>query len=96
MRVRVTLAIAALALSVAACQDLAGPVPADDTVIQAPQARETGPDNVCRGQIISFIASTWPWAHDDKVAFPPPPGSLALALEIAGLTLKEAIAQFCP
>ena len=100
MRVRVTLTIAALALSVAACQDLAGPVPADDTVIQAPQAQQTGPDNRCYGQISSFIASTWPWAHNDKVAFPPPKGSLALWVETFGpflgiSSVRELQLLFC-
>jgi hypothetical protein len=27
---------------------------------------------------VAGIASTWPWAHDGKSAFPPPPGALAL------------------
>ena len=34
-----------------------------------------GPSNKCYGQITAGIAATWPWAHDDKAAFPPPPGS---------------------
>ena len=37
-----------------------------------------GPSNRCYGEITSGIASTWPWAHNDKDAFPPPPGALAL------------------
>ena len=37
-----------------------------------------GPDNRCYGQIAAGIASTWPWAHDGKSDFPPPPGALAL------------------
>jgi len=36
------------------------------------------PSSKCNGQIVAGIAATWPWAHDDKAAFPPPPGSLAL------------------
>jgi hypothetical protein len=45
---------------------------------------ETGPSNVCYGQIAAGIASTWPWAHEDQVAFPPPPGAIALWLQIFG------------
>ena len=44
----------------------------------APVAAQNGPSNQCYGLIVSGIASTWPWAHNDKVAFPPPPGALAL------------------
>jgi hypothetical protein len=44
----------------------------------------TGPSNVCYGQIVAGIASTWPWAHEDKVAFAPPPGAIALWLQIFG------------
>jgi hypothetical protein len=45
---------------------------------------QTGPNNRCYGQIAAGIASTWPWAHDQRVAFPPPPGALALWLQIFG------------
>ena len=37
----------------------------------------TPPTGACYGQITSGIASTWPWAHEEGQAFPPPPGSLA-------------------
>ena len=94
MKIRHTLIAAALALSVVACQDLAGPAPADDTEIQAPQAQQTGPANRCYGQIISGIASTWPWARN-HVNFPPPPGSMALAVEITGLTVRQLQTLFC-
>jgi hypothetical protein len=45
---------------------------------------QTGPSNQCYGLITSGIASTWPWAHNDKVDFPPPPGSLALWIKEFG------------
>jgi hypothetical protein len=45
---------------------------------------EPGPSNQCYGEIASGIASTWPWAHDGQTAFPPPPGAIALWLEIFG------------
>ena len=45
---------------------------------------QKGPSNRCYGEITSGIASTWPWAHNDKVAFPPPPGSLALWIQEFG------------
>jgi len=46
-------------------------------------AAGAGPNN-CNGQVVAGIAATWPWAHDDRVAFPPPPGSVALWLQIFG------------
>ena len=36
------------------------------------------PESKCAGQVVAGIAATWPWAHNDKVAFPPPPGAIAL------------------
>ncbi len=42
------------------------------------------PGAACNGQIVRGIASTWPWAHNDKIAFPPPPGSIALWVELFG------------
>ncbi len=44
----------------------------------------TPPGAACNGRIVSGIASTWPWAHNDKIAFPPPPGSIALWVELFG------------
>jgi hypothetical protein len=60
----------------------------------------TPPTAQCYGQIVSGIASTWPWAHDDKSAFPPPPGSLHLWLESFGAqigisTVRELQLLFC-
>lgn len=56
--------------------------------------------NACRGAIVSGIASTWPWAHNDKVAFPPSPGAVKLWLELFGpsigiSTVKELQELFC-
>lgn len=31
----------------------------------------------CHGQIVSDIASTWPFAHENRDFFPPPKGALA-------------------
>ena len=42
------------------------------------------PTNQCYGQIVAGIASTWPWAHDDRVAFQPPPGAVALWIKLFG------------
>jgi hypothetical protein len=44
----------------------------------------SGPGNKCYGQIVSAIASTWPWAHDDKSSFEPSPGSIALWIKTFG------------
>jgi hypothetical protein len=43
-----------------------------------------GPSNRCYGEIASGIASTWPWAHEGQAAFPPPPGAIALWLQLFG------------
>jgi hypothetical protein len=48
------------------------------------EARANGPSNRCYGQIASGIASTWPWAHDNKAAFEPSPGSIALWIKTFG------------
>jgi hypothetical protein len=40
--------------------------------------------NQCYGEVISQISSTWPWAHDNKSGFAPPPGAIALWLELFG------------
>ena len=54
-------------------------------VVAARTARaQRGPSNQCYGAISSGIASTWPWAHNDKVDFPPPPGALALWIQDFG------------
>jgi hypothetical protein len=37
--------------------------------------------NACKGQFISDIASTWPYP-ETHTEFPPPPGSLALWIDI--------------
>lgn len=35
--------------------------------------------NACHGQIVGQdIASTWPFAHEDRDEFQPPPGAVAL------------------
>ena len=46
------------------------------------------PSSKCYGQIVAGIAATWPWAHDDKAAFPPPPGALALWIQTFGPALN--------
>lgn len=102
MRVAAIIPAAALALSVAACgQDVLAPQPAEQSpafLVTADQT--TGPTNECYGEIIAGIASTWPWAHEDKVAFPPPPGSIALWVEVIGpvvgiSSVRELQLLFC-
>jgi hypothetical protein len=61
---------------------------------------EADPSNQCYGAIVRGIAATWPWAHDGQVAFPPPPGSLALWVELFGPELgissvRELQILFC-
>ena len=45
---------------------------------------EADPSNQCYGAIVSGIAATWPWAHNGQVDFPPPPGAIALWVELIG------------
>jgi hypothetical protein len=45
---------------------------------------EADPSNQCYGAIVFGIATTWPWAHDGQMDFPPPPGAIALWVELFG------------
>jgi hypothetical protein len=61
---------------------------------------EADPSNQCYGAIVSGIAATWPWAHFGQVDFPPPPGAIALWVEIFGPELgissvRELQLLFC-
>ena len=61
---------------------------------------QADPSNRCYGQIAAGIASTWPWAHEGQTAFPPPPGSLALWVEVFGpaigiSSVRELQLLFC-
>jgi hypothetical protein len=61
---------------------------------------QKGPSNRCYGEIASGIASSWPWAHNDKVDFPPPPGALALWIQEFGpdvgiSSVRELQLLFC-
>ncbi|MDX1493824.1 MAG: hypothetical protein R3253_07195 [Longimicrobiales bacterium] len=64
-----------------------------------PEAEQVG--SQCRGQIISAIASTWPYPDSRGSAefFAPPPGALALWLQAFApygvTTVAEAMAFFC-
>lgn len=81
MSIRTALGIATVAvLSTASCQSPVAPEAAQGigSVSAAVGQQQTGPSNQCYGAMTSGIASTWPWAHLDKVAFAPPPGALAL------------------
>jgi hypothetical protein len=61
---------------------------------------EADPSNQCYGAIASGIAATWPWAHEGQMAFPPPPGAMALWLELFGpaigvSSVRELQILFC-
>jgi hypothetical protein len=65
-----------------------------------PKRAAADPSNRCYGAIAAGIASTWPWAHDGKSAFPPPPGALALWIEEFGpdvgvSNVRDLQLQFC-
>ena len=58
------------------------------------------PDKRCYGQLVSGINTTWPWAHFDKEAFPPPPGAVALWVQLFGAdigvnSVRELQLYFC-
>jgi hypothetical protein len=42
------------------------------------------PSNRCYGEIIAGVSATWPWAHEGQTDFAPPPGAIALWLELFG------------
>lgn len=85
MRVASAFVIGALALSLIGCRsNVVGPEPPAARTAPAFAVVPTGPSNVCMGQIVAGIAATWPWAHDENVAFAPPPGSIALWIQIFG------------
>jgi hypothetical protein len=61
---------------------------------------EADPSNQCYGAIVSGIAATWPWAHAGQTDFPPPPGAIALWLELFGpangvSSVRELEILFC-
>ena len=90
---RTVLTAASLALALSACEQ-----PTSVAVDVQPQFAASA--KACRGQIVSLIASTWPWAHNDKVAFPPSPGAIPKWLEEFGpaigiSTVRELQDFFC-
>ena len=61
---------------------------------------QADPTNECYGAIASGIAATWPWAHLGQMDFPPPPGAIALWLELFGPSIgvssvRELQLVFC-
>ena len=61
---------------------------------------EADPSNQCYGAIVSGIAATWPWAHEGQTDFPPPPGAIALWVELFGpdvgiSSVRELQLLFC-
>jgi hypothetical protein len=102
MRIASAIGSVVLVFSVAGCQDVMAPEPADEAspAFDVTQDQQTGPANKCYGAVVAGIASTWPWAHNDKVAFPPPPGALALWVKTFGpglgiTTVRELQILFC-
>lgn len=96
MRPRLSLASAGIALLVAGCQNPMAPQSADDRRFPPSVNLQTGPANVCKGEVISSIASTWPWPETHE-AFPPPPGSVALWLKLfgGGSSVRELHEELC-
>jgi hypothetical protein len=42
------------------------------------------PSAACYGQVVAGISSTWPFAHDGRMDFLPPPGAVALWVQEFG------------
>ena len=60
---------------------------------------QTGPSNQCIGAITSDFATSWPWPQG-QTDFPPPPGGLALLLQLLGpqlgvSTVRDLQLLFC-
>lgn len=73
---------------------------AASTAFSGSAQAQTGPSNQCYGAIVAGIASTWPWAHEGRMDFPPPPGALALWIELFGpevgvSSVRELQLLFC-
>lgn len=96
------LAIAALVLFAASCRNPVAPPPGDDArpaVFPRAAHLQAGQSNRCRGEIISEVASDWPWPAT-REDFPPPPGAVKLWLEEIGpflgvASVRELQEQFC-
>jgi hypothetical protein len=101
MRIAASCFVAALLALSAGCQDVTAPeAPAEESVLVMTAALQTGPSNQCYGEIISGIARTWPWAHENKAGFQPPPGALRLWIETFGpglgiSSVRELQLLFC-
>lgn len=83
---RKTIAVIAVAIALAGSRSVANAA--------------NGPSNRCYGQIVTGIASTWPWAHDAKSSFEPSPGSIALWIKLFGpdvgiSTVRQLQLLFC-
>jgi hypothetical protein len=71
-----------------------------DTGAAPAEPASAEPDKRCYGQLVSGINTTWPWAHFDKEAFPPPPGAIALWVQLFGPdigvnSVRELQLRFC-
>lgn len=91
---------AVLLLGVVACQTVTGPTAPTEAGDQGPDVAFAASPSACQGQIIAGIANTWPWAHDDRIDFPPPPGAIALWIQLFGpdagiSSVRELQALFC-
>lgn len=107
MRVRTISSAVAALMILAACDTLpTGPSnepPARALSASHAASRDASPTGVtsqCDGQAVALINTTWPWAHEDKGGFAPPPGAIAIWLQDLGpflgvQTVREAQTYFC-
>jgi hypothetical protein len=90
MRARLGMIAGIFTLTLVACDGATAPVARDltpafqPTLLANAQPEQAGPSNRCYGAITAGIAATWPWAHAGQVDFAPPPGSIALWIELFG------------
>lgn len=91
---------ALLVATLAACQDVTAPEqPAAEPEIEVMTALQ-GPSNLCYGEIVSGISSTWPFAHLDHSSFAPPRGAIAKWIDEFGAgagisSVRELQVLFC-
>jgi hypothetical protein len=90
----------AIRLAIPQCSHGAPRVTHTDTGVAPAGPAAAEPDKRCYGQLVSGINTTWPWAHFDKEAFPPPPGVIASWVQLFGPdigvnSVRELQLRFC-
>lgn len=108
MRVR-TISSAIAALMILAACDALPTGPSSEPPVRALSASHAASRDVapavdtlpsCSGLTVAGINTLWPWAHDDKQGFSPPPGAIALWVQdlgpfIGAQSVRDVQRYFC-